>query len=175
MPTIETRPRPTYVYDGATDTWYPIGGVSYANIRTYEYLATASQTTFSGADLNGVQLDYTPNSIIVSLNGVTLAPGDDYTATTGNTIVLTSAAAVNDLLMITAFSTFNIADAYTKAEVDARSLRGGGTDKIFLENDQTVSANYTVSANKNAMSTGPIAINTGITVTIPSGSVWRII
>lgn len=52
---------------------------------------------------------------------------------------------------------------------------GGGSDDIFIENGQTVTTNYTISTGKNAMSAGPISINSGITVTIPSGSVWTVI
>ena len=52
---------------------------------------------------------------------------------------------------------------------------GGGTDKVFYENDQTVTASYTLTTNKNAMSAGPITINSGITVTVPSGSSWVIV
>lgn len=52
---------------------------------------------------------------------------------------------------------------------------GGGSDDIFVENGQTVTTNYTLSTGKNAMSAGPISINTGITVTVPSGSVWTVI
>jgi hypothetical protein len=42
----------------------------------------------------------------------------------------------------------------------------------LYENAQTITANYTISTNYNAMSAGPITINTGITVTIPTGSNW---
>lgn len=52
---------------------------------------------------------------------------------------------------------------------------GGGTDKIFIENGQTVTTSYSIPALSNAMSTGPITIASGATVTIPSGSVWAII
>jgi len=52
---------------------------------------------------------------------------------------------------------------------------GGGTDKIFWENDATITTNYTVAAGKNSMSIGPVAIATGVTVTISPGSVWAII
>lgn len=52
---------------------------------------------------------------------------------------------------------------------------GGGADQIFVENGQTVTTNYTITAGKNAMSAGPISINAGITVTIPTGSVWTIV
>jgi hypothetical protein len=46
---------------------------------------------------------------------------------------------------------------------------------VFIENDQTVTTNYTISAGKNAGTFGPITINGGVTVTVPSGSVWSIV
>ena len=52
---------------------------------------------------------------------------------------------------------------------------GSGGDEIFYENEQSVTTNYTLSSNENAMSAGPITIDSGITVTVPSGSTWVIV
>ena len=52
---------------------------------------------------------------------------------------------------------------------------GAGGDQVFVENGVTVTANYTLSTNKNAMSVGPITINSGVTVTVPSGQRWIIL
>jgi len=52
---------------------------------------------------------------------------------------------------------------------------GGGADDVFYENGQTVTTNYTLTTSKNAMSAGPITINSGVTVTIPSGQTWVIV
>lgn len=52
---------------------------------------------------------------------------------------------------------------------------GGGTDEVFQENGVTVTTSYTLSTNKNAMSVGPITVNSGVTVTIPSGQRWVIL
>lgn len=52
---------------------------------------------------------------------------------------------------------------------------GGGSDDIFVENGQTVTTNYTITTNKNAMSAGPISIASGVVVTVPSGSTWVIV
>lgn len=52
---------------------------------------------------------------------------------------------------------------------------GGGTDQVFIQNDQTVTADYTIPANKNAMSTGPITVNAGVTVTVSSGARYVVI
>ena len=45
----------------------------------------------------------------------------------------------------------------------------------MVENDTTITANYTVNTGRNAMSAGPITINSSITVTVPSGSVWTVV
>lgn len=52
---------------------------------------------------------------------------------------------------------------------------GGGSDAVFIENDQTVTTNYTITTGKHAGTFGPVTIASGITVTIPSGSVWSIV
>lgn len=52
---------------------------------------------------------------------------------------------------------------------------GGSSDAVFVENDQAVTANYTITANKNAMSTGPITVDGGVVVTVPTGSRWIVL
>ena len=52
---------------------------------------------------------------------------------------------------------------------------GGGADEIFIENGQTVNTNYTIGASRNAMSTGPISVASGVVVTVPTGSRWVVI
>jgi hypothetical protein len=45
----------------------------------------------------------------------------------------------------------------------------------LVENANTVSANYTIQTNYNAMSAGPVTVNNGITLTVPNGSNWVIV
>jgi hypothetical protein len=52
---------------------------------------------------------------------------------------------------------------------------GGGSDRVFMENDQIITTDYTITTNKNAITAGPVTINSSITVTIPSGSFWSIV
>ena len=52
---------------------------------------------------------------------------------------------------------------------------GASTNTVFFENDTAVAVNYQITSGKNAMSAGPIAINAGIAVTVPSGSSWTIV
>jgi hypothetical protein len=52
---------------------------------------------------------------------------------------------------------------------------GGGGDQVFYENELTVTTDYTLTTNRNAMSTGPITIDSGVTVTIPTDQRWVIL
>jgi hypothetical protein len=52
---------------------------------------------------------------------------------------------------------------------------GAGGDQVFYENEVTVTTSYTLTTNRNAMSTGPITINSGAVVTVPSGQRWVIL
>ena len=52
---------------------------------------------------------------------------------------------------------------------------GGGGDQVFVENGVTVTTSYTLSTNKNAESVGPITVNSGAVVTVPSGQRWLIL
>lgn len=52
---------------------------------------------------------------------------------------------------------------------------GGGTNQIFYQNDQTVTVDYSIPSTKNAMTAGPVTINSGVTVTVASPSVWTIV
>ena len=67
------------------------------------------------------------------------------------------------------------ATAYTG---DGSSLTGVAStvaDGCIYENSQTISNNYTITTNKNAMSAGPITVASGATLTIPSGSTYTIV
>ena len=52
---------------------------------------------------------------------------------------------------------------------------GGGSDEIFYENGQNVTTDYTITNGKNAMSAGPITIDSGVTVTVGSGETLTIV
>jgi len=59
----------------------------------------------------------------------------------------------------------------------AWGLVGGGntTGKAVWEHSYTVAEDYEVTSGNNALTAGPITINTGYSVTVPSGSSWVIV
>ena len=91
--------------------------------RRFVYEATASQTSFSGSDENGVTLTYVDSLYLdVYQNGIKLKAGDDYTATTGTTVVLVQGASANDVVEMVAFDVFSVGD--TVSAKDGGSFAG---------------------------------------------------
>jgi hypothetical protein len=137
------------VYDGAN--WIAASSAGNASLLNYRYVATAGQTTFSGADANAATMSYTQNNIIVSRNGVVLDP-TDYTATSGTSVVLVNAATVGDNINIVAFKSFTTADMVPAST--------GGT---FAGN---------VAVTGNLSYTGTLTGGTGV-VNIGSGQIYK--
>jgi hypothetical protein len=52
---------------------------------------------------------------------------------------------------------------------------GGGSDTWAVEHDNTITQSYTISTGKNVVSAGPLTVNSGAVVTVPSGSNWVIV
>ena len=75
-------------------------------------------------------------------------------------------------------STTTSAEIYNGSEFTAvgggAGATGGGNDEVFFESDQNVTTSYTLTANKNAHTVSP-TINSGVTVTVPSGAILVIL
>jgi len=63
----------------------------------------------------------------------------------------------------------NASGTLSWAEAGGGGATGGGTDQVFFESDQAVTTNYTLTASKNAHTVSP-TINSGVTITVPSGA-----
>jgi len=87
-------------------------------------------------------------------------------------VTTNTGAIVTGVLTATSFS----GDGSSLSNLPAGAPVGGAsTNTVFFENDIAVAVNYQITSNKNAMSAGPISINAGIAVTVPSGSSWTIV
>jgi len=140
MTTISTTARPAYVYDEGEDTWYPVGAQALAFVTTYVYTATSSQTFFSGVDDNSLTLSYTVGAVEVFLNGVLLTPSLDYSALNGTSVTITSGATLNDILVVVASDTYEVANTYTQTAVDSL-VDGLKSESMIIVNHGT-DANY---------------------------------
>ena len=145
---------------------------NFAVRNRYVYQATAGQTSFSGSDADSKTLTYTDSLYMdVYQNGVLLKPGTDYTATTGTTVVLVTAASLNDVVEMVVYDVFGVADSYTKSQSDTR-YPFKGNDSIIRLNGQTISADITIDSDENGVSAGPITQNNA-TVTV--NGYWSIV
>jgi len=165
-----------YIGDG-TETTFNIDGAATTNSASF--LVTIDGVVQDPLDYtitSGYPYTITMNNpvpsgdeiVIVSLNGKTGATGPGAGAT--GPIGPTGATGIQGATGPGAGATGS-----TGATGPAGGATGAGGDAIFWENGQNVTTNYTISTNKNAMSAGPITVNSGVIVTVPSGSTWTVV
>ena len=132
------------IFDGAN--WIAATSAGSTSLLIYKYVASGSQTTFTGADANGASLSYTADNINVFLNGVRL-DASDYTASNGTSVVLGVGATASDELVVTAYKSFTTADMV--------SASAGGT----FSNNVTFNGNITMSTTKKVQQKGAFMQN----------------
>ena len=129
------------------------------------FTATSGQTSFPTAG-------YTAGFVDVYMNGVRLVDGTDFTATNGSDVVLTSGAATGDIIDVLMFTAVDLATAVGggryKGERGTLGPAAAAGD-IFRVNEQTLNTNVTIDATENASATGPLAVASGVTLTVTSG------
>ena len=116
--------------------WAAAGSTVNGTANRFEYTATANQTTFTGADSNGATMAYDSGFIDVYLNGVKLANAD-YTATNGTSVVLASGASVNDILMVVAYGTFQLANISINDLTDTPAALGSAGQALVVNSGGT--------------------------------------
>jgi hypothetical protein len=129
------------------------------------FTATSGQTSFSTAG-------FTAGFVDVYMNGVKLVDGTDFTATNGSDVVLTSGAATSDIIDVLMFTAVDLATAVGggryKGERGTLGPAAAAGD-IFRVSEQTLNTNVTIDATENAVATGPLAVASGVTITVTSG------
>jgi hypothetical protein len=133
-----------------------------------KYLTTDG-TTASWSTVNALPSQTGNNGKILTTDGTTASwMTASYVSLSGGTMT--------GLLTLSGAPTSSL-HAATKAYVDglAGAATGGGSDKIFMNNGQTITADYTIPTNFNSGTFGPVTVNSGVTITIPTGSTWSIV
>ena len=81
------------------------------------YTATSGQTTFTTSD-SSQALSYSDGLYVdVYLNGVLLDPANDYTATSGTSIVLGAGASAGDVLEVVVYDVFSVFDGTVNGDL----------------------------------------------------------
>lgn len=147
---------------------------------------TAQHATFTGL-VAELTVDTTKNTVVVH-DGVTAGgtPLAKYSETvtkdssTGAANLPSGTTAQRPASPAAGYTRFNT--DLTKAEIYNGSAwtsvgggaTGGGADTVLQLNSKTVTTSYSIPSGQNAFSVGPITINSGVAITIPSGSRWVI-
>ena len=158
------EPTTTYAYQWWPDTTTGLLKIRNAANSAWVTVGTLASTNLGLASLAGAT--FTGNVILGTTTALELPDG-----TTGQR----PGTPVNGMIRYN--TTLNQFEGYKASAWGAigGGATGGSSDDIFYENGQTVTTNYTLTANKNAMSAGPITINAGVTVTVPSGASWVVV
>jgi hypothetical protein len=171
--TVTTAQLPVMVsYSDKTSTTY-VGATQVANTNNTTLVTVASAPAASTIR----DVDYLSIRNADSMAAtVTINMFD--TAGSVTTTLVSASLAAGDTLFYTHASGWHSVDrnGLTKTSYagPVSPAVGGGTDQVFLINDQTVTTSFSIPASHNAISAGPITINDGATVTIPTGSAWVI-
>jgi hypothetical protein len=139
--------------------------------------ATGDLGPKSGSNLTFNSSSGTLGATIFSGSGSSLTGVVIETASTGSAEIPVGTTAQRDGSPATGMFRFNSTttgfEGYDGSAWGAIGGGGGATgaggDEVFMENERVVTTNYTLSTNKSALCVGPLTINTGVTVTIPSG------
>lgn len=150
--------------------------------------AAANSATAAASSASSLTAGISANNILQADTGLA---DDDFLRIKGTKIEGRSAAElVSDIGAITASSSATLTNksiaatqltgalpAISGANLTgiAAGATGGGSDQIFYENGQAVTTDYTITNGKNAMSAGPITVNSGVTITVGSGETYTVV
>jgi len=164
---------------GSTGSIFTAGGVGIAKAlfvgTTLNYGGVTLSASVTGT--GKMVLDNTP-TLVTPILGVASATSFTLTGTGASKLNIgtTAERPTGAAGLIRYNSSTSSFEGYTSAWGSiGGGAKGGGSDQVFYENGQTVTTDYTITAGQNAGTFGPVTINSGITVTVPSGSNWSVV
>jgi hypothetical protein len=181
--TIDTYGRVTSITTAANPqgTVTSVGGTGTVNGITLTGTVTSSGNLTLGGTLSGVSLTTQVSGTLPIANGGTgqttasaafnaLSP----ITTTGDLILGNGVNSATRLAI--GANTYVLTSNGTTASWSAPAGGGSNITTFGLwENSKTISANYSITSGNSATSAGPITINSGVSVTVPSGSRWVVL
>ena len=118
------------------------------NMDLYKFTADSGQTIFSGNDLSNASLAYQPGNIQVFMNGLLLNDSDDYTASNGMSVVLTSGADLSDEIKIASFvSNADVIRTNAWTAPTGTPVTATAGDKLFIDTSSAKTVTLPSSAS----------------------------
>jgi hypothetical protein len=135
-----------------------------------------TQVQFNNSGVLGGSANFTWNGSTVAITGALTATADSAFTSTG-ALQLPSGTLAQQPTGVAGKIRFNTStpgfEGYNGTKWGA--IGGAQANGAVYENTQIISSNYTMTTGYSGESVGPITINSGVTVTIPSGSRWVVL
>ena len=148
-------------------------GTTFHVDRATQEITFVTDAVFNGTVGIAGTLTYEDVTNVDSLGIITARTAVNVNNDTGVGVTINKTG-INVVGVVTATSF--IGDGANLSNLPAGAPVGGAsTNTVFFENDNSVDVSYTITSGKNAMAAGPIAIKSGVTVTVPSGSFLTIV
>jgi hypothetical protein len=128
----------------------------------------ATTTSINLTSASGYLIDTTSRVYVIQFTSGLNVGQCRFITTIGSGSISWSTALPNIPVLTDSFELYRCASAL-------KVPTGGGSDRIFFENDQQIWSDYSIPTGRNASSTGPVSVNSGVTVTVPVGSSWSIV
>ena len=138
-------------------------------------MATIVTRAAKGSPLTHVEVD--ANFTNLNTDKVEAAAVVAKTAATGSAVIPTGTTGQQDGSPAAGYLRFNTTDTSFEGYDGSAwgSIGGGATSDAIYENSATILENITIATGRNGMSTGPISVAGGVTVTVSSGARYVVI
>lgn len=124
---------------------------------------TASGSTYLAGDNSWKALSTDPSM------------GGDLSGTASNAQIVASAVGATELNVTGNGTSGQALTSDADGTMTWATIEGASAGGSIYENTDTIAADYTLGSGKNGMSVGPMTINSGVTVTVPSGQRWVVL
>ena len=150
--------------------------INFPNSPSTNDTFTAGSITYKWDGTKWIGLGLTPVDRLVEGSNSLIITSNDLLWSGGKVGINSSSPSTTLSVGGTVTATTFSGDGSNLSNLPSGSPVGGAsTNTVFFENDKVVGVGYSITSGKNAMSAGPIVINVGVAVTVPSGSTWTIV
>ena len=141
---------------------------------------TAAAGTLTGTSLNSSVTGSSLTSLgtLLALNSsgdITMSGTGAIKIPVGTTAQRPGSPSVGQFRWNSTTSSAEIYNGTAFAPVGGAGATGGSNDQVFIENDQTVTTDYALGTNKNAVSVGELTVSNGVTITIGANQTWVVL